>query len=1038
MLFRKPSIPPPQARRGGGWLLIVAGAWIAVSMLEPAAASGSPAPAPFGVPSPATLADFAGNFSLVDALAQLAQHWQTALLYLLLFASTVCAIYMFLGEREVKKLALVASRTGNAVIITGPEGNIEWVNAAFTKMTGYAARDVIGRRPGRLLQGADTDPRTVIHMRERLAAGEGFQVEVVNYSKAGKKYWVQVDVEPIRNKLGRIRHFIAIESDVTPRKEMEQALRESEQRTRQVVNAALDAVITIDARGVITGWNAQAERMFGWPAADAIGWPASSTILPERHKYVVAEALLRFNETRDESAVAPVLNRRIETHARRVDGTEFEVEIAVSLLSSAGGRFEFSVFCRDITARKASEQALREAEERYRGLFENAVLGIFQTSPDGRYLNANPALARIYGYASPHELMARCTDIATQLYVLPTRRDEFRRQIDETGTITFFESEVYKKDGSVIWISECARVVCDASGKLAYYEGTIEDITLRKRAEVALQRAKAAAEAASDAARAASDAKSEFLANMSHEIRTPMTAILGYADLLGDELRGYPRAAEWLEIIRRNGGHLLNVINDILDLSKIEAGKMAVERIACSPCQVVADVASLMRARATEKRLSFDIEYRGAVPETIASDPTRLRQILMNLVGNALKFTQTGGVRVAVQLEHPVDEGASVRLRFDIIDTGIGLSRDHQQNLFEPFTQADTSTTRRFGGTGLGLTISRRLAELLGGDIAVESTLGRGSTFSVTIDPGPLAGVRLIEPSEALVPATPVVTTAATDPVLRGRVLLAEDGPDNQTMISLILHRAGADVTLAETGQQAVDKALAARDAGAPFDLILMDMQMPELDGYAAATELRRRGYTGAIAALTAHAMAGDRERCLAAGCDDFATKPIVRRALVALVALYLMGGAAGAPAADSSNAGSPSFPAPAAAHVPPEAAQPLLSDLEEDPDLLPAIAAFVDVLPARVTAIEAALRQADYAALANLAHQLKGSAGTFGFMPITMAADAVEQQVRAGAAVDALARAIADLSALTARVRSRAAPTQPAVPPAGPAASGA
>jgi signal transduction histidine kinase/ActR/RegA family two-component response regulator len=392
-------------------------------------------------------------------------------------------------------------------------------------------------------------------------------------------------------------------------------------------------------------------------------------------------------------------------------------------------------------------------------------------------------------------------------------------------------------------------------------------------------------EKALDFAEQASRAKTEFLANMSHEIRTPMSAILGYAELLADPSQGPSDRHDCVQVICRNAGHLLSIINDILDISKIEAGKMTVERIQCSPAHVLADVASLMRGRAMERGLQFHVEYEGPIPETVQTDPTRLRQILMNLCGNAIKFTAHGSVRVIARLVN--DRSHEARLRFSIQDTGIGMTEQQTATLFQPFTQGDTSTTRRFGGTGLGLTISRRLAALLGGTIMVESESGRGSTFTLEISIGPIANVPLIDPArESELPSvTPQAKVAQPATSLNAlRILLAEDGPDNQRLICFHLRKAGAEVDVAENGELACDAALTAAKEGRPFDVILMDMQMPVLDGYGATAKLRRRGYTRPILALTAHAMSGDRERCLAAGCDDYLTKPINRAKLLDVV----------------------------------------------------------------------------------------------------------------------------------------------------------
>ncbi|RIK78389.1 MAG: hypothetical protein DCC68_15340 [Planctomycetota bacterium] len=354
-----------------------------------------------------------------------------------------------------------------------------------------------------------------------------------------------------------------------------------------------------------------------------------------------------------------------------------------------------------------------------------------------------------------------------------------------------------------------------------------------------------------------------------------------------------PELADAVQTIHRNGRHLLELINDILDLSRIEAGKLAVERVAVSPAQIVREVASLMRVKADAKGLPLEVEFRGPIPRQIQSDPTRLRQILINLVGNAIKFTQSGCIRILTRLV-PDFEGVH-RLRFDVVDTGVGIPSEAMEQLFEPFAQADNTTTRRFGGTGLGLAISRRLAEMLHGEILVDSTVGRGSTFSLVVDPGPcdVAACEAATEVENLPPKPSEphdggATGSRHEPRrIEARVLLAEDGVDNRRLISFVLRKAGVDVTLTDNGRAAVDLALAAVEEGVPFDVILMDMQMPVLDGYTAARQLRTRGYEGPIVALTAHAMTGDREKCLEAGCDDYATKPIERAKLLELIARY-------------------------------------------------------------------------------------------------------------------------------------------------------
>jgi len=409
----------------------------------------------------------------------------------------------------------------------------------------------------------------------------------------------------------------------------------------------------------------------------------------------------------------------------------------------------------------------------------------------------------------------------------------------------------------------------------------------RERARLEdLQSANQALEQANARAEAASRVKSEFLANMSHEIRTPMTAILGYTDLLFDPDVSEDESESYKEIIRRSGQHLLVIINDILDLSKIEAGRMVLFQDEVKPRELAADLVATLQADARRKGLTLEFEVADDVPETITSDPVRVRQVLNNLVGNAIKFTRSGTVRVVVRCS---GSGDGLMLLFDVVDSGIGIDEAKLAGLFDAFTQADYSSTRQAGGTGLGLAISKQLAIILGGDIEVESELGKGSTFRFALD---ATGASQQAPSgtEASAPAETVsrtssVSKAAPAVDLHCHVLLVEDGRLNQVLISTILKKAGATIELADNGLQGVEKVVAAQQEGRPFNLILMDMQMPVMDGYDATRRLREAGFDTPIVALTAHAMAGDRQKCLDAGCTEYATKPVDRRGLLAMCA---------------------------------------------------------------------------------------------------------------------------------------------------------
>jgi signal transduction histidine kinase/ActR/RegA family two-component response regulator len=401
-----------------------------------------------------------------------------------------------------------------------------------------------------------------------------------------------------------------------------------------------------------------------------------------------------------------------------------------------------------------------------------------------------------------------------------------------------------------------------------------------------LARANLALEKARDDAVVASSVKSAFLANMSHEIRTPMTAILGFTDAALDRFEVGSEEWTWLDIVRRNGQHLLELINDILDLSRIEADKLEFEKIRFSPFALIAEVASLMRVRTEENGIELHVRFTTALPEVIETDPRRTRQILINLVGNAIKFTKAGSVTLRAGLVRR--DGAS-RIEFAVADTGIGMTDAQRSALFVPFTQGDSSTSREFGGSGLGLAISQSLARKLGGAISAASTAGVGSIFSFSIPTGVGAEVPLVmQLDEAILdrgrpPAGK--NPEGVDSCGDRRVLLAEDGRDNQILIALLLRRAGATVTVVDNGQAAVEHALEAVRDDRPYDVLLMDIQMPLLDGLAATRALRAHGYTQCIIALTASAMAGDRERALVAGCDDFLAKPIDKDVLLAAVA---------------------------------------------------------------------------------------------------------------------------------------------------------
>ncbi|MCE2979813.1 MAG: PAS domain S-box protein [Betaproteobacteria bacterium] len=781
-------------------------------------------------------------------------------------------------EAELRKLSLVASRTSNAVVITDADGHIEWVNDAFTRLTGIPAAEAIGHVPGHLLQGPETDPATVARMRRHLAAREGFQEELINYTRDGRLYWVALDVQPIRGENGEVQQFIAVKSDITERKLREEALRASEAKARQlaqVVDQASEAIMLKDLDNRLIAWNRGAEQLYQFTEAEVLGRSAYEVLR-------IAET--GGDETHAMERVRTGRNERMSiTRRLRKDGSSVDVELSLS------------------------------------PLFD----------PEGRHI----------------------------------------------GEI-----------------------------------GVARDISERLRYEAELKAAK-------DAAEAASQAKGAFLANMSHEIRTPMNGIIGMTELaLDTDLDAEQR--DYLTSVRRSAENLLQVINDVLDYSKIEAGRIQLEQIGFSLRAMLSDRVKSLAPKASERSLQMILDVAPDVPDALVGDPLRIGQVILNLVGNAIKFTQIGEIVVSAEVVGPCTEGGPVQVRFRVRDTGIGIAPQKQEQIFEAFTQADSSTTRRFGGTGLGLSISRHLVSLMGSELRVQSAPGEGSTFWFDLSLLPdtiglgqpvvlrplrvllvdgsassrrslahlfahwgmaLTECQSIDEARYLVPdraaleagfdlvlvhampallieqavstwigdRVPLVVVApagsarASDPAWTpvgaaavlvqpvtasdlfetiGRhmalpddpstpaavpqppvpqqtaalaldVLLAEDNPVNRKLARMLLERAGHRVTVANDGVEAVE----AWSRG-EFDIVLMDVQMPRLGGLEATARIRaleRERNAAAdgmpprhtpIVALTAHAMIGDEERCLAAGMDGYLSKPLRRERLAVVL----------------------------------------------------------------------------------------------------------------------------------------------------------
>jgi PAS domain S-box-containing protein len=638
--------------------------------------------------------------------------------------------------------------------------------------------------------------------------------------------------------------------------------------------------------------------------------------------------------------------------------------------------------------RRYSDQ-LASSYEKERAIIEGALDAVVQIDRQGRVVSWNGQSEKTFGWTSA-EALARPIE---SLIIPESYRDQHLtglRRYNETGEGPVLnqrlEVEALRRDGTQFPIEiAITPITC---GEEPLFCAFIRDITARKTFEENLKQAKEQAEAANRT-------KSEFLANMSHEIRTPLNGIIGFTELLiRDETGDEAERRDYIRTIRTSGKHLLELINDILDLSKIEAGQLQVETTSCSPHHLISEVVSVLRARAQEKGIDLEYRWDSEIPESIQSDPYRLRQLLMNLVGNAVKFTERGSVNIVSRI---ISDGEHSTIELKVQDTGVGIHPSQIEEIFKPFVQADNSVTRRFGGTGLGLTISKNICESLGGSLTVESTEGVGSTFTIVLPTGDLTGVQLGErpPAEG---HGDIVDSREGKANLTGiRILLADDGETNRKLIDLFLTRQGAEVVTAENGELAV-AAAHERD----FDVILMDMQMPVMDGYAATRKLRSLGFELPIIALTAHAMLGDRRKCEEAGCSGYVSKPVNVDELVRTVQTAVRRRRPHEPSEAQTKA-----LASAEVAMPMKSIHSTLPT--DDDEIRELVAEFTATIPERIEAMQQALALLDFDEVAALAHALKGAGGTAGYNCLTDVSARIEEsakdksQDRIGAMLDEL-----------------------------------
>ncbi len=818
---------------------------------------------------------------------------------------------------EALALARLATHQRYAVVLTDRAGRIEWVNGGFEALTGYSAEEVLGRVPGSFLQGPDTDPQTVEAMREGLASGDGFSFEVLNYHKSGRAYWVDIEVRPVFDEQGEFQNFMAIEMDVTERRESERKLREAAQFQQEVGEMAQVGGWELDLIRKQPRWTPMVARIHECP-------PEHQPTLDEAISYYTPEA-------------RPVIQDLVEKAVNQ--GESFDVELPMKTAKGRGiwvrstGRpvmrgsrcVSLQGSFQDITERRRQQEKVSTTNARLRALLEALPDYLVQVRRDGLILDFRSGEDADPAFPLQGSVGRRLESKLPPEAAFPLR--EAMRAAGERSELQVVD--ITLPLGRRTHYFE-ARVIPTQTGEFLIL---IRDVTKRHETELETRALLHELAEAKSRAESANEAKSQFLAVMSHEIRTPMNAIIGMTRLLLDaDLNGEQR--EMAETVMRSGEALLDIVNDILDFSKIEAGKVDLENIAFNLDQTLEDCVDLMQAKAQEKGIELLYFFDPGLGETWHGDPARVRQIVLNLLSNAIKFTGDGYVFLRVARD------GQRALRIDVEDTGIGIAASKQSALFQRFSQADSSTTRRFGGTGLGLAIVKELAELMGGTISVASEVSKGSVFSLLL-PSENANVPNAAALNAAAPnaacsrrpiwqGSPAFRRAGTrlelelgalgdEPLaldeenaprplksrwvyerLRGvaaaatqapspqqpeltrfdgcRVLLVEDNAINQKVGVRMLEKLGCRVDVAGNGFEAVQMV-----SQLPYDLVLMDCQMPEMDGFQASRQIRSLGAAAKkvnIVALTAAATPEDREQCLSAGMNDYLTKPVSLAAL--------------------------------------------------------------------------------------------------------------------------------------------------------------
>ncbi|MES2962558.1 MAG: response regulator [Bdellovibrionota bacterium] len=779
-------------------------------------------------------------------------------------------VEMFRKTRELEEKTAQLAKTAEAektfilehaldgVVATDEQNRVLFWNEHAERMFGWSKQEALGRDmtdlivPERLRAGHRNGVKRFL--QTGIAKIQNRRIEIPALRKSGEEFPMELTVSSVKTSEGF--RFYSFVRDISEQKATALDLK----LKSDALENSLNGFDIVDETGTLIYVNNAYVRMWGFDSKDEIlgTSPVSHCADPEIPLKIITQ--LKTAGQCD-----------IEFLARRKDGSTFDVRMLAFLARDSNGREIYPTTSIDITEQRKAQRELKDARLDFEKNVDvsPAILWITEIGGSCSYLSKQW-----------YQFTGQTEEEALGFGWLEVAHPDDQKKMSEGFAAANERQEPYYVEyrlkttaGAYRWCIGAGNPRYDKSGKFSGYAGTVFDIHDRKLAEDS-------AKAAKEEAERANELKSAFLANMSHEIRTPLGAMIGFADLLRDPGLSSTEHANYIDVLTRNGEQLSFIINDILDLSKVEAGHLTLEYVPMKPERIMADVISLLSVKAKEKGLVLESHVDPSTIATLVSDPVRVRQVLLNLVSNSIKFTQGG--KVVLRSISSIRPTGKNEVAFEVTDTGIGVPEGQTEQIFEMFVQADGSMTRRFGGTGLGLSLSRKLARALGGDVWVEkSGLNRGSTFRFTVEDRP---ENFDSTQTAHVePETRSIVDLGEKPLSGMKILVVDDSPDNRQLIWRFLTKAGAVVDSAENGVEGFQAAIAGS-----HDLVLMDIQMPLMDGYTATHKLRESGYRKPIIALTAHAMSEVRKKCLNVGCSDHLPKPINPKQLISAISRYV------------------------------------------------------------------------------------------------------------------------------------------------------